>query len=108
MPLYLVTFDLEKPPNPPGNLYTDIYRDIRRFFGDGDYCKDFGQFCCVRSDLPVQAVKDGVRDIINRKSNHFRSSQVVVFSVGEQISITRGYKEEELRHFVKFFKAPRR
>jgi hypothetical protein len=31
--LYLVTFDIHGAPQPPGNLYSNIYRGIERRFG---------------------------------------------------------------------------
>lgn len=101
--LYLVTFDLHRAPSPPGGLYADIYRGIKRRFGGKNFCKDFGQFCLVRSHETVDTVKDGVKAIIDRMSNRFSSRDIVVFSLGREISISRGRCEAELRDFRRFF-----
>ncbi|WP_431266913.1 hypothetical protein [Dankookia sp. P2] len=105
--LYLVTFDLHGARQPPGNLYTDIYSDIRKQFQAVNYCKDFGQICLVRSDEDVAVVKNRVKAIIDRYGNQFSSRDIVVFSVGEEISISRGTKDEELRKFRQFFRNSR-
>ena len=104
MQRYLVTFDLQGAQQPPGNLYTDIYRDIEAAFGKSNFCKDFGQFCVVRSASPVGVVKNRVTSIINRKSNQFSSRNVVVFSVGRKIAISRGaINTGALGFFRRFF-----
>lgn len=101
--LYLVTFDLHGAPQPPGDLYSSIYRDIKNRFGEQSFSRDFGGFCLVKSENTVQAVKNAVKSIIDRKSNHFSSMDLVVFSVGDQISISRGMKDDDLKDFRKFF-----
>jgi hypothetical protein len=92
---------------PPGNLYSDIYRDLRARFGEDDVCKDFGQFCLVRSNEPVQTIKEQAKAIIDRQGNLFAARDIVVFSVGEEISISRGRHDDELREFRRFFVAAR-
>ena len=103
MKLYLITFDLHGAPQPPGNLYVDIYRDIEASFGSKCFCKDFGQFCLVESKDHVQIVKNSVRSIIDRKSNQFNSRDIVVFSLADDISISIGHNNEALGKFRKFF-----
>jgi hypothetical protein len=91
---------------PLGDLYTSIYADIKREFGGDDYCKDFGQFCIVRSEDSVAKVKNRVRTHIVKKSNRFASMDLVVFSVGHEISISCGkLGHQDLRKFRKFFVA---
>jgi hypothetical protein len=99
-----VTFDLHEVQKPLGDLYSSIYADIKRDFGGDDYCKDFGQFCVVRSDDAVGRVKNRVRRHIIKKGNRFASMDLVVFSVGHEISISRGkLGHQDLRKFRKFF-----
>jgi hypothetical protein len=105
--LYLVTFDIHRAPSPPGNLYSDIYRGIRRKFGGKHFCKDFGQFCLVRSDESVDTVKERAKAVIDRLGNFFAARDIVVFSVGDEISISRGRHDDELRDFRRFFVAAR-
>lgn len=107
MTLYLVTFDIHGAPSPPGNLYSDIYRDFRARFGEEDVCKDFGQVCLVRSDESMQTVKEQAKAIIDRQGNLFSARDIVVFSVGDEISISRGRHDDELREFRRFFVAAR-
>ena len=90
MDRYLVSFDLVKPQSPPEDLYSSIYRDIRKNFGPDNYHKKGFQLCLVRSDLPVAEVKSQIREIILRKSNRFSSMNLVVASLGNKISISRG------------------
>ncbi len=103
MTLYLVSFTLHGvAETPPGDLYTSIYRDIENTFDE--YCKDFLQFCLVRSENSVQEVKNTVRQIVLQRSNRFQSADVVAFSLGEEISISRGRQgDEDLRDFRRFF-----
>jgi hypothetical protein len=101
--LFLVTLDLHGAAQPPGNLYADIYRDIENHFGQANFCRDFGQFCLVKSDDPVSVVKDRAKRIIDQRSNSFSARDVVVFSLGGVISISRGWHDEELRGFRRFF-----
>jgi len=105
--LYLVTFDIHGAPSPPGNLYYEIYRGIQQRFGGEHFCKDFGQFCLVRSDEPVEIVKERAKTIIDRLGNFFSARDIVVFSVGDEISISRGRRDDELRDFRRFFVAAR-
>ncbi len=105
MTLYLVTFDLHDAPQPPGNVYSGIYKDISDRFGSEYFCKDFGQFCLVRTEHGVQEVKNAVKVIIDKKSNQFSSMDLVVFSLGGEISISRGRRDEDLKEFRKFFLA---
>jgi HJR/Mrr/RecB family endonuclease len=101
---YLVTFDLQGAQQPPGSLYTDICREIEATFGKKHFCRAFGQFCVVRSASPVGVVKNIVRGIINKKSNQFSSRDVVVFSVGRKIAISRGpINTGALGSFRRFF-----
>jgi hypothetical protein len=101
--LYLVTFDLHGAAQPPGNLYGDIYQEIEKAFGKERFCKDFGQFCLVKSADPVNVVKNRVSAIIDRKANQFNSRDIVVFLLGDQISISRGHNYDGLREFRRFF-----
>jgi broad specificity phosphatase PhoE len=105
--LYLVTFDIHGAPSPPGNLYSSIYRGIRQRFGGRHFCKDFGQFCLVRSDESVDTVKERAKAVIDRLGNFFAARDIVVFSVGGEISISRGRCDDELRDFRRFFVAAR-
>lgn len=107
MVLYLVTFDLHRAPSPPGNLYSDIYHGIQNEFGRENFCRAFGQFCVVRSDDEVAKVKQRTMAIIKRNSNMFPSFRIVVFSVGNEISISRGNRDGDLRDFRRFFVASR-
>jgi hypothetical protein len=104
--LYLITFDLHGAEQPPGNLYAEIYRSIENHFGDVNFCKDFGQFCLVRSDGPASKVKEAARLAVDKKSNQFKARDIVVFSLGDEISISRGRKDDDLREFRKFFVQP--
>lgn len=101
--LYLVNFDLHGAPQPPGNLYSEIYHGIRQRFGATNVCKDFGQICLIRSDETVGTVRNWIKAIIDRMSNHFSTRDIVVFSVGGDISISRGRHDDELREFRRFF-----
>ena len=103
MALYLVSFDIHGAPSPPGNLYPGIYHDIQGRFGGQHFCKDFGQFCLVRSDMPVGSVKDSVKSVIDQRGNSFTSRDIVVLSVGDEISISRGRRDDALRDFRRFF-----
>ena len=107
MALYLVTFDIHGAPSPPGNLYSSIYRGIQQRFGGNHFCKDFGQFCLVRSDESVDTVKEQAKAVIDRLGNFFAARDIVVFSVGSDISISRGRRDGELRDFRRFFVAAR-
>jgi hypothetical protein len=103
---YLISFDLHGAQQPPGNLYSEIYRGIEEEFGAENFCKAFGQFCIVMSTNSVSEIKNKAKLVIDRKSNSFSARDIVVFSVGDEISISRGHKEDDLREFRRFFVSP--
>ncbi len=72
------------------------------------FCKDFGQCRLVRGDESIDIVKERAKAIIDRLGNSFAARDIVVFSVGDDISISRGRRGDELRDFRRFFVAARR
>lgn len=106
MQKFLVTFDIHGC-QPGSGIYAEIYNDIRSKYGTEDFCKDFGQFCIVRSPDNVAAIRNFVRDRINSKANRYPydSADVVVFLVGDEIAITRNQSDGRLNDFARFFRS---
>lgn len=106
MQKFLVTFDIHGG-DQGSNIYTEIYKDIKQKYGREGFCKDFGQFCIVKTAHDVAAIRNFVRDIIRSKSNRYPhdSVDVVVFNVGDKIAITRGVENGKLNDFARFFRS---
>ncbi|WP_215769430.1 hypothetical protein [Gluconobacter sp. P5E10] len=105
MQKFLVTFDIHGG-DQGSNIYAEIYKDIRQKYGKEGFCKDFGQFCIIKTTHDVTTIRNFVRDAVKSKSNRYPydSADIVVFTVGDKIAITRGIENGKLNDFARFFR----
>lgn len=102
---FLVTFDIHGC-QPGSGIYYEVYKDLKEGCGQTGFCKDFGLFCIVRTNENVAEIQNFTRDRIRSKANGYlyKSADVVVFSVGDKIAITRGEDKGGLRDFKDFLR----
>lgn len=106
MQKFIVTFDIHGGEQG-SNIYAEIYKDISKKYGKQGFCKDFGQFCIIKTTHDVTAIRNFVRDVVKAKSNRYPydSADVVVFTVGDKIAITCGVENGKLNDFARFFRS---
>jgi hypothetical protein len=106
MQKFLITFDIHRCAQG-SNIYAELYKDIKEKYGADGYCKDFLQFCIVKTTDDIATIRNFVRDRIGSKANRYpyESADVFVFTVGDQIAITRGKDNGKMNDFARFFRS---